>query len=121
MQEEVQKINKRMDFLEFRQELLFENTKTSRFLFETKVTREQYSKIMDLMDEYREKIDNGQTVNHHEFEQRIYDITGFNGLYHFCEGIAQAFMEDNRWPEVFIALYGGMDKYKNYVKDYLDE
>lgn len=33
--------------------------------------------------------------------------------YHFAETIAQAFMEDGRWKEVFPALYGGMSKYQS--------
>lgn len=121
MNKEIEKINERLDFLEFRQELLFENTNTSRFLFETKVTREQYHKIMDLMDEYRHRIDNNCSVNHASFEQSIYEIIGSRGDYHFCEGIARSFMEDDRWTEVFINLYGNMDKYKNYIKDYINE
>ncbi|WP_283721439.1 DUF1878 domain-containing protein [Clostridium perfringens] len=114
-------VNERLDFLEFRQDLLFENSNVSRFLFETRTTREQYNAIMDIMDEYRDMIDNGQEVSHHSFERRIYDVIGCVGDYHFCEGIAKAFMEDSRWTEVFINLYGNMDKYKNYIRDYINE
>lgn len=114
-------VNERLDFLEFRQDLLFENTNVSRFLFETRTTRAQYNAIMDVMDEYRDMIENGQKVNYHSFEKRIYEVIGSSGDYHFCEEIAKSFMEDDRWPEVFIALYGSMDKYKNYIKDYKNE
>ncbi|TPE21323.1 DUF1878 domain-containing protein [Clostridium perfringens] len=114
-------INQRLDFLEFRQDLLFENTNVSRFLFETKTNKKEYEAIMDLMDEFRNKIDNGEKVSHASFEQKIYNIIGNQGDYHFCEGIAKAFMEDDRWAEVFINLYGNMDKYKSYIKDYLNE
>ncbi|HFE9685131.1 TPA: DUF1878 domain-containing protein [Clostridium perfringens] len=110
-------VNERLDFLEFRQDLLFENSNVSRFLFETRTTREQYNAIMDIMDEYRDMIDNGQEVNHHSFEGRIYDAIGSVGDYHFGEEIAKSFMQDDRWPEVFRALYGNMDKYRCLFTD----
>lgn len=45
----------RLDFIEFRQELLFENTDWSRLLFESKVTKEQQDNIFDLFDALRKK------------------------------------------------------------------
>jgi len=33
-----------------------------------------------------------------------------------CESLAQSFMEDGRWEEVFPALYGSMLKYKYYME-----
>ncbi len=105
----------KIDFLEFRLELLAEGSNVSSLLFECKITQPQYVKIMDLMDEQRDKIDNGQKVSNTEFETRITEITG-NRDYHFAELIAKAFMEDGRWDEVFPALYGDMNKYKHYLE-----
>ena len=110
-------LQKRVDFLEFRLELLAENTNVTRLLFERKINQEQYRLIMDLMDNYRNKIDKKEKVNHHTFEQEIYSIIRDNeGDYHLCEAIAQAFMEDGRWEEVFPELYGNMPKYKYYME-----
>ncbi|WP_415345874.1 DUF1878 domain-containing protein [Clostridium perfringens] len=114
-------VNERLDFLEFRQDLLFENSHVSRFLFETRTTRKQYNAIMDVMDHYREMIENGQEVNNYSFERSIYEAIGSSGDYHFCEDIAKSFMEDGRWPEVFPALYGHFDKYRNYMNNYKHE
>ena len=106
----------RIAFLEFRLELLFENSNISNLLFESKITREQYSEIMALMDDLRNKLDNQQKVNHVEYESKISEITG-NHDYHFAESVAKAFMEDRRWEEVFPALYGDFHKYENYLEN----
>lgn len=106
----------RLDFIEFRQELLFTNTGLDRSLFEYKITREQYREIMDVMDEYRAKIDNREDCSNGEFESKIYLIVPeHDGNYHMCEELAKGFMEDGRWEEVFITLYGDMPKY-SYLK-----
>jgi hypothetical protein len=106
-------LEERLDFIEFRQQLLFSNTEVDRILFEYNITQDQYREIMDLMDEYRETIESGETVSNGEFEQRIYDIVEhLEGNYHFCEYLTRAFKNEGRWEEVFISLYGDMPKYK---------
>jgi len=103
----------RLDFIEFRQELLFNNTDIDRLLFEYEMTRDEYRRIMDLMDEYRKKIDNKEEVSNSAFEDSIYSIMPrHSGNYHMCEYIARAFAADGRWEEVFPALYGDFSKYK---------
>lgn len=98
--------------LEFQVELLFNNTPIDRYLFESKVTREQYIALMNLMDSFRQKLAEHQDVHHYDFESKVYEIVSEkNGDYHFCELIAQLFAEDGRWEEVFPALYGDMPKY----------
>lgn len=112
---ENQILSDKIDFLEFRLELLAEGSNISSLLFECKITHSQYSLIMDLMDEQREKLDKKEKVDHIEFETRIGEITG-NHDYHFAELVAKAFMDDGRWDEVFPALYGDMPKYKYYLE-----
>ena len=98
-------------------ELLFNNTEIDRLFFETKITREQYRAIMDLMDKFRAKLDAGESVQHYDFESAVYEIVPErNGDYHFCELIAKLFAENNQWDEVFPALYGDMPKYSGIVK-----
>lgn len=117
LEEKNRELQVRVDFLEFRLELLAENTNVTRLLFERKINQNQYQKIMDLMDSYRNKIDDNIKVNHSTFEQEIYEILPDNhGDYHLCEAITQAFMEDGRWEEVFPKLYGDMPKYKYYME-----
>ena len=109
-------LEKRVAMLEFKVQLLSENTNTSRLLFEYNITHTQYVQLMDLMDDLRKKIDNKENVNHGSFESKVYVITGKDGDYHFCESLAQSFMEDGRWEEVFPALYGDMKKYEYYME-----
>lgn len=100
----------KVEMLGFRTELLAEDTNIARLLLETNIGREQYTSMMELMEEFRRKIDNGEDVSHIEFEMRIAEITG-NIDYHFAELVARSFMEDKRWEEVFSNLYGHMTKY----------
>lgn len=114
-------LEERLDYIEFRQELLFNDTEVDRMLFEYNISREQYRAIMDLMDDYRKKIGEGNDVNHGSYEQSIYRIVPhLDGDYHFCEYIARAFMNAERWEEVFPALYGNLPKYKGLFENGVD-
>lgn len=100
-------LDKRLDYIEFRQELLFENTDLARLLFEYEIDRNQYRKIMGLMEEYRKKLDNKESVNHSTFETEILQIVPeCDEDYHMCEYIARAFMDEHRWEEVFRLCMG---------------
>ena len=109
-------LEKRVSMLEFKIQLLFEDTNISRLLFEYNISHQEYSELMDLMDEFRNNIEKGEKVHHGFFEQKVYGVVGKYGDYHFCESLAQSFMEDGRWEEVFPALYGDMPKYKYYME-----
>lgn len=111
-------IEERLNFIEFRQQLLFDNDEISRILFENQITEAEYCEIMDLMDDFRAKIDRGEKVHHGSFEQQMYDILPCHkGDYHLCEYIARAFWEERRWEEVFPALYGGFPKYSHLFEN----
>lgn len=114
--EKMQELEKRIELIEFKQQLLFDNDDLSRLLFEYNITHDQYTKIMDLMDEYRKNIENKKEVYHGLFEDAIYQIVPEHaGDYHMCEYLARSFMEARRWEEVFPALYGNMPKYANVM------
>lgn len=106
-------IDDRLDFIEFRQDLLFYRDSVSDVLYEGNITKNEYSQIMDLMDKYRAKIDKRIKVSCGQFEAEMYDIlpSELNGNYHFCEDLTRAFMENKRWEEVFWKLYGDSPKY----------
>lgn len=100
-------LEERIAQLEFQVELLFSNTEIDRLFFERKITREQYHAIMDLMDTFRSKLDDGACIHHYDFERAIYEIVPErNGDYHFCESIAKLFAENQQWDEIYHALYG---------------
>lgn len=114
--EQYREIMDRLDLIEFRQELLFTNTDIDRSIFEYGLTRIQYQQIMNLMDKYREKIDRGEHCSHAVFETEIYGIVPeHHGDYHMCEELSKGFMDEGRWEEVFMDLYGNMPKY-SYLK-----
>lgn len=124
MEKVISDLQERVAMLEFREELGRDGSNVSDVLIDYNINRDQYRRIMDIMDNYREKIDNGKEVSNAQFENDIINIFGgsVNAAkreqpieYHFCEYIAKAFMDDRRWEEVFPALYGDMPKY-SYLK-----
>lgn len=115
--EQYKSIMERLDLIEFRQELLFNNSVVDRILFEYGLTRIQYREIMNVMDEFRRIINEGKDCSHTLFESKIYSIVPeHEGEFHMCENLAKGFMQEGRWEEVFFALYGDMPKYSNLKK-----
>lgn len=111
-------LEERLDFIEYRQELLFENTEKSRFLFESNVTREEYQAIVDVFIDFSRKIDSGEKVFHSSYEQKIYEaVPHHKGNYHFAELLALTNYEQGSWKEVFETLYGDMEKFKSYTNN----
>ena len=90
---EFDSIEERLDFIEFRQELNFNNSDLDRIIFEHGFTRHEYIGVMDLMDKYRGKISINEEVNNHTFEMEMYEIVDskHDGNYHMCEAIAKGF------------------------------
>lgn len=113
-----QEIMKRLDFVEFRQELLFYNDDVSRSVFEYGLNREQYNAIMKLMQSYSERINQGEKCNHGEFEADMYGIVPkHKGDYHMCEEFVKGFKDEHRWEDVFDALYGHLPKFAYVRRD----
>jgi hypothetical protein len=109
-------LEERLSLVEFKQELLFENTGYARLLFEHDVTREQSRAISDVFSAYRDRIDDNEEVFHGSFEQAIYDIVPqCYGNYHFVEFLAQQAHKEGRYEEVFEKLYGEAQKFKSYM------
>ena len=50
-------LEERLDFIEFRQQLLFTNSDLDRLIFEYEITHSEYRGIMDLMDQIRSGAD----------------------------------------------------------------
>lgn len=107
----------KIEQMQFKMDLLFENTDFSRFLYENNITKEQSDQLSDLMQEYRDMIDNGKEVFHGRFEDDIYTIVPqIKRSYHFCEIYARLCWEYQRWEEVFPALYGKELKFQHLFK-----
>ncbi len=115
LENENESLKERIDLLEFRFELLFDNSESCRYFIERNFTRQQYNAVMDLMDELRAKLDKKEKISSMEYESRITQIKE-DCDYHDAEIIAKLFMEEGRWEEVFPALYGDSIKYKSYFE-----
>lgn len=111
LESENKEMLEKIDLLSFKLDLLFDNSESSRYIFERNFTHDQYVKIMDLMDEVRGKLDKKEKVSHSEFESKLRQIAD-DADYHDAEIITKLFMEEGRWEEVFPALYGNMPKYR---------
>ena len=119
---EYEKIMERLDLIEFRQDLLFSGSELDRSIYEYRLTSEQYHRIMDLMDEYRARIERGEPCHHSKLEAQMYEIVPeHEGDYHMCEEIVKGFYNEGRWEEVFINLYGEMLKYSYMRKRETDD
>ena len=99
----------RNDQSEFQRELLLKNRSIDRLFFESKITREQYLHIVDLMDYVCDKIRlrEYEPVLKQFFEEQIYSIVPEkNGDSQFCELITKYWHAEQQWPEVYEHLYG---------------
>ena len=118
LEQENKELRQQIDFLSFRLDLIANKTPVTELLYECNVTHEQYTKIMDLMDSLRAKLDRGEKIFSGEYETEMKEIMHDPKYdYHFAEAMARAFMEERRWEEVFPALYGDFQKYKSYLQD----
>ena len=115
LEEENETLRERIDLIEFKFELLFDNSESCRYFIERNFTRQQYNAVMDLMDELRTKLEKKEEISSMEYESKITRIKK-DCDYHDAEIIAKLFMEEGRWEEVFPALYGDSIKYKSYLE-----
>ena len=107
----------RLDFIEFRMDLLREGTEFCKYIYDCKITREQLSALYDIMDYCRKKIDNGEEISSVEYEAKVLDIVDNRTLdYHFCELFSKLLWEEERYEEVFPALYGKSQKFQHLFK-----
>lgn len=110
-------IEERLDFVEFRMDMLRESTEFSKFIYDCEITREQLKELYDVMDKYRGKIDNSEAVSSAEYEFEVLQIVDNRRLdYHFCESFARLLWEEKRYEEVFITLYKDSQKFHNLFK-----
>lgn len=109
----------RLDFIEFRMDLLREGTPLSYFLYDCNITRSQLKQLYDLMGKLDDKLYAGESINPTEYEAQVLKIVNDPQLdypqldYHFCESFAKMLWEEERYVEVFKALYKDNIKYKN--------
>ena len=112
-------MEERLDFIEFRQELLCEDNPISRWAIKHKISREQYSQIKDLVAEYKAYIEDGQSVAHTVFESKVYKIIPkYKDNHSYVDEMWKAFYESNIEQDVFYELYGGLVQYNTYFNKF---
>ena len=90
----------KLDFIEFRQELLFRNTDLDRLIFENKFTRLQYEEIVQLMDMFNNKED----ITKDEFENTILTVLRTDNK-DLPMKIAYSFLKQNKYIKIISNLY----------------
>ncbi len=99
-------IEERLDYIEYRQHLLFANTAFSRCLFEHRITYREYVQVANLITKLRDKIEEGNKVNKHEYERMIYDLVPFfDDDHHFCEDLAKVYFSDQDDFDLYQEIY----------------
>lgn len=110
-------LEERLDFIEFRMDLLRAGTDFCKYLYDCEITRGQLSNLYDIMDYFRGKIDNGEEISSVDYEAKVLDVVDNITLdYHFCESFAELLWKEERYEEVFPALYGKSQKFKHLFK-----
>ena len=106
-------LEERLGFIEFRMDLLREGSEFSKYIYDCGVTRSQLTELYDVMDYFRAKYDNGEEFSSAEYENKILSIVDNRTHdYHFCEIFAKLLWEENRYEELFPALYSNLPKYQ---------
>lgn len=110
-------LEERLEFIEFRMDMLRENTEFSKFIYDCEVTQKQLTLLYKIMDEYRSKVDNSEDISSSEYENEILQIVDNRKLdYHLCESFARLLWEEDRYAEVFPALYKDSMKFQHLFK-----
>ncbi|MGV6935927.1 hypothetical protein ACWA2B_10470 [Paenibacillus sp. CMM36] len=108
-----EQINERLDHIEFKQELLFQDTMFDHVLFEANCTRSQRTDLFNLLDNLDTKLQSGEKVSHITFETKVNDIFESERDYHFAENIAMSLYDTGRYQELVFQLYKDLPKFNH--------
>lgn len=110
-------VEERLDFIEFRMDLLREGTEFAKFIYDCNVTKSQLDELYDILDDIQGKIDNGLDVSSSEYESQVLNVVDHRKLdYHFCESFVRLLWEEQRYEDVFPALYKDSNKFSHLFK-----
>lgn len=103
----IKELEERVKHLEERVEMLIHIADMDKHPFtysalEHGLTKQQVTRILDLMDRARKSIKEDKPMNHSVFEQAVYEIVpSKRGDYHFAEEVVSTLNEEGRWKEVY--------------------
>ena len=110
-------VEERLDFIEFRMDLLREGTEFAKLIYDCNVTKSQLDELYDILDDIQGKIDNGLDVSSSEYESQVLNVVDHRKLdYHFCESFVRLLWEEQRYEDVFPALYKDSNKFSHLFK-----
>lgn len=92
----------KLDFIEFRQELLFRNTGLDRLLFENRITRIQYEELLQLFDMFNKNMI--ENLNKDEFKSAVLNVI-HSDKENLPKMLAYEFYKQNKYTNVFSNLY----------------
>ena len=105
LEKEIEILKKENIELHHKINLLSDDTKANRLMLEKNITYNQYMEIRNLFDIYITRIDSNIEVNNHEFEKEIFEITGDDMDWGFCELLSESYYSIGKWKEVYENLY----------------
>ena len=98
--------------INFRMNLLRENTDLDKYLYDCKVKEEQWEHIREYFRELNDIVYAKKEIDSSTYETKILSFVDNEQLdYHFAEYIAQLQWEANNYKEVFETLYKDSDKF----------
>ena len=110
-------IEERMDYLEFRMDLLRDGSELCKFIYDSRINREQLNGLYNIMDYCREKIGKNEEISSADYETKVLELVDNKSLdYHFCETFARLLWEEKRYEEDLPFLYKNSQKFYNLFK-----
>lgn len=110
-------LEEKLKHLEFKMDLLYQNTEFTRFLYDCDITKEQLDALYDVLNNIQNKLDQGEKVSSSTYETQVLGIVDKRRLdYHFCESFVKLLWEDKCYEDVFPALYSGHMKFQYLFK-----
>ena len=106
-EEKIRELERRISHLEERVNILAEIADFEKhpFLYtvlESNLTKEQITKIMDLMDKVEASLKTENPINHIQFERELYRIVpSMNGNFTFAKSIVMTLNDEHRWEAVY--------------------
>lgn len=100
--------------INFRMDLLRENTELSLFLYDCDLKEAQWESIREYYKALDEMIYAGEKVHSSTYESKILSFVDQRKLdYHFAETIAKLYWENRQYEDVFKSLYSDSPKFKH--------
>ena len=98
--------------INFRMNLLRENTDLSKYIYDCEVKEEQWEHIREYFEELYDLVCAKKEIDSSTYETKILSFVDNEQLdYHFAEYIAQLQWEANNYKEVFETLYKDSAKF----------